>query len=119
MFNKYDHIKGLVETYIDLTGNLIICNPSVDIHWDYYESKPLIETLTDLLEDQLANGFSWIRPEEIGEKKGVPILGWDVQHNDQGGYAACYDIFRLPDYQLKTAIKDLQEGKVLKFHRVV
>jgi len=119
MFNKYDHIKDKVETFVDLTGNLIICDPSTDIHWENYESLPLKDSLSDLLAYQLTNGLGWINPEEIGEKPGSLLLGWDVQRGDLGEYIACYDVFRMPDYQINTALRDLQAGKPLKFHRIV
>ena len=119
MFNKYDRIKDKVESYVDLAGNLIICNPSTDIHWEYYETLPLRECLADLLAYQLANGLSWIEPKEVGEKAGTILLGWDVQRDDLGKFVACYDIFRLPEYQVHSALKDLQEGKPLKFYRIV
>lgn len=119
MFNKYDHIKDKVETYIDLAGNLVVCNPSTDIHWDSYDSFTLEAALTDLLAYQLIHGLSWIKPEEIGEKPGSLLLGWDVQRGDMGEYIACYDVFRLPDHQFNSALKDLQTGKSLKLSRIV
>lgn len=119
MFNKYDHIKDKVETYVDLAGNLIVCNPSTDIHWEYYDSLPFRDSLGDLLAYQLTNGLSWIKPEEIGKETGALLLGWDVQRSDLGEFIACYDIFQLPDQQIDSALKDLQAGKPLKFSRIV
>lgn len=115
MFNKYDHIKEKVETYIDLKGNLIICNPSANIHWEYYEPLPLVKALTELLEYQLANGFSWIQPDEIKEKKGSLILGWDVQRNDMGGFLTCYDIFKLAEFQEKKRFERASRREALEF----
>lgn len=106
-----------VETYIDAAGDLVICNPEPGTDWERLETLPHDEALAELLEDQTANGYDWIRPEEIAALTDAPIIGWDVKRGDHGEYQDAAAVYWFDGYQVTNAIAELKAGNPVVFKR--
>ena len=107
---------GTVETHLNRYGDLTIeALPGID--WERLEGLPENEALAELLEYQTANGYEWIRPEEIAALTAAPILGWDVKRNQAGEVISTGAVYWFDNYQVEDAIKTLRAGDTLIFKR--
>ncbi len=76
------------------------------------EEQP--KTLEDALEYHLCNGWSMIQPEEIGALTDAPIIGIDVQRDDQGKLIHVGRAFWFPNYMVEDPLKTLlKKGTVV------
>jgi hypothetical protein len=79
------------------------------------EREPGIDhhVFVDLIEDFLGNGWTLIRPEEIGALTACEvILSPDAEHDDHGNLVACETVFWHANYQVEDLIEALLEGPV-------
>lgn len=74
------------------------------------EEKGEIALIGEFFENLFANS-SWreVDPEDIGALTSAPILGDDVNMNDQGDITSVGNVYWYPDYQVKSFFDDLIE----------
>lgn len=66
--------------------------------------------LADLLEDFMGNGWSWIRPEDIGVLTSANIISDEAAFSDSGNLIECGTVYAFMDYQIKLEIEELSQG---------
>jgi hypothetical protein len=66
----------------------------------------------ELLAHNLANGWTWIRPEDVGALTSAPILSDDVKRDDNGKLVSVVNVWWYTDYQLYSPVAEMLDGPV-------
>jgi hypothetical protein len=74
--------------------------------------------LAEVLEYYLANGWEWLRPEEIGALTSAPILSDDVERDDEGTVVKTGKVYWYPQYQVADPIEQLIDNGSVIFEGV-
>src|SRR5579872_232493 len=56
--------------------------------------------LGEVIEWQLGNGWSWVRPEDISALTDAPILSDDIEYNDHGDVVSVGAVYWYPQYDV-------------------
>jgi len=56
--------------------------------------------LSEVIEWQLANGWSLVRPEDVGALTDAPILSEDIDTDDQGNVRSVGTVYWYPQYDV-------------------
>ncbi|HEV2581043.1 MAG TPA: hypothetical protein VGT44_09335 [Ktedonobacteraceae bacterium] len=69
--------------------------------------------LSEVIEWQLANGWSLVRPEDVGALTDAPLLSEDVDIDDQGTIRSVGIVYWYPQYDVSDPVEQLlQQGYV-------
>lgn len=72
------------------------------------------DILGDVIETMLANGFQWIRPEDIAALTDAPIISDEADYDDQGKLVNIGRVFWFPAYEGVDPVRVLYEkGEVV------
>ncbi len=66
----------------------------------------------EVLNNELPEGFAPLRPEEVGALTDSPIIGYDIERDEQGNPLGADRIFWYPDYQINNELDELLKGTV-------
>lgn len=80
-------------------------------------NKATDEALAELLEYQLCNGWTWLRPEQIGALTDAPILSDEVTENDRGELVSVGRVWWHERYAVEDPIELLQTQGYVLFRR--
>lgn len=72
-------------------------------------------TLSDAFDSQLANGWSWIDPAEIGALTGGEIITAEDQRNDAGELVALGRVYWNSEYAIASTLERLQAGETVRW----
>lgn len=81
--------------------------------------KSILEGINDLPElfesaRLIGNGWSFIAPEDIGALTAAPIVGYDVDMDDQGTITSAPNVWWYPQYETKDPIEELKsKGSII------
>jgi hypothetical protein len=64
---------------------------------------------------QLGNGWSLVRPEDIGELTGAPILSEEIDYDDQGNVLQVGTVYWYPQYDVYDPVQRLLESGYVDF----
>ena len=73
--------------------------------------------LAEVLAWQLANGWTWVRPEDVGALTGAPILSEEVDTDEQGNITQVGTVYWYSDYQVVDPVTQLLENGSIVFTR--
>jgi hypothetical protein len=73
--------------------------------------------LAEVIEWQLANGWSLVRPEDIGALTGAPILSEDLDTDDHGHVRNVGQVYWYPEYDVRDPVAQLLEHGYVEFVR--
>jgi hypothetical protein len=71
--------------------------------------------LSETIEWQLCNGWSLVRPEEIGALTDAPILSEEIEHDDQGNVLKVGMVYWYPQYEVLDPVEQLLENGYIEF----
>ena len=74
--------------------------------------------LGEMIEWQLGNGWSWVRPEDIGALTDAPILSDDIEYDDHGGVVSVGVVYWYPHYDVSDPVAQLLANGYVDFVRV-
>ena len=74
--------------------------------------------LGEIIEWQLGNGWSWVRPEDIGALTDAPILSDDIEYDDHGDVVNVGEVFWYPRYDVSDPVDQLLTDGYVDFVRV-
>ncbi len=74
--------------------------------------------LGEVIEWQLGNGWSWVRPEENGALTDAPILSDDIEYNDHGDVVSVGAVYWYPRYEVSDPVAQLLTDGSVDFVRV-
>ncbi len=74
--------------------------------------------LSEVIEWQLGNGWSWVRPEEIGALTDAPILSDDIEYDDEGEVVRVGAVYWYPRYDVADPVAQLLANGSVEFERV-
>ena len=74
--------------------------------------------LGEVIEWQLGNGWSWVRPEDIGALTDAPILSDDIAYDDQGDVVSVGAVYWYPRYDVSDPVACLLTDGSVEFERV-
>ena len=75
--------------------------------------------LGEVIEWQPGNGWSWVRPEEIGALTDAPILSDDIEYDDEGEVVRVGVVYWFPQYDVADPVAQLLASGSVEFERVV
>jgi hypothetical protein len=87
------------------------------IQTEYAEDWIDYETLWNILEHQLCNGWDWLRPEQVGALTDSPILTNDVTYNDNGEVEKIGQIWWYPNYMIDNLTEVLYNNGYIIFEK--
>ena len=73
--------------------------------------------LAQVIEWQLGNGWSFVRPEDIGALTEAPILSEEIDTDDQGPVREVGTIYWYPQYDVSDPVAKLLEKGYVDFER--
>jgi hypothetical protein len=73
--------------------------------------------ILDLFEHPLCNGWTEVKPEEIGALTASPILTDDFQRDDDGKLIKVGRVFWFPSYQIECPVETLRDRGEVIFSR--
>ena len=73
--------------------------------------------LSETIEWQLCNGWSLVRPEEIGALTDAPILSEEIEHDDQGNVLKVGMVYWYPQCEVLDPVEQLLENGYIEFVR--
>ena len=74
--------------------------------------------LGEVIEWQLGNGWSWVRPEDIGALTDAPILSDDIEYDDQGDVVSVGAVYWYPHYDVSDPVARVLTDGFVDFERV-
>ena len=74
--------------------------------------------LSEMIEWQLGNGWSWVRPEDIGALTDAPILSDDIEYDDHGNVVSVGAVYWYPHYDIADPSVQLLTDGYIDFVRV-
>lgn len=69
----------------------------------------------DMLESCIANGWDFIRPEEIGALTGALLISDNAERDEDGKLISCKDVYYFNYYALTLEIEELAEHGYIDF----
>ena len=69
----------------------------------------------DLIEFQLRNGWSMVKPEDIGALTSAPILSDNARYDDQRNFVDASMLYWFPDYAVTCEIEELLVNGEVRF----
>ncbi len=115
--NKSNEMKGKLESYIDKDGNLVVWRPDPALDWDRLRELPEEQALAELFDFQTQHGYEWLTPADFGGYLFTPILGWNVQRDENGKYISAERIYRFCGYGLVNLLSKLPTGRGSVFYK--
>ena len=82
---------------------------------DARQSIDTDSALYDVLEDHLANGWDWIRPEEIGALTSAPILSDECSRDEDGLLTDVGTVYWFERYQIESPVAELFKAGHVEF----
>lgn len=73
--------------------------------------------LAEIIHWQLANGWTFLSPEDAGALTDSPILSEDVNYDDHGNAQHVGIVYWYPEYQVKDPVAQLLENGFVDFTR--
>src|SRR5260221_678367 len=73
--------------------------------------------LAQVIEWQLANGWSFVRPEDVGALTDAPIITEDIDTDDQGNVRNVGTVYWYPQYDVRDPVTQLLENGYVEFVR--
>ena len=73
--------------------------------------------LAQVIEWQLGNGWSFVRPEDIGALTEAPILTEEIDTDDQGTVLKVGTVYWYPQYDVSDPVAKLLENGSIDFER--
>jgi len=73
--------------------------------------------LSEVIEWQLANGWSLVRPEDVGALTDAPILSEDIDTDDQGNVRSVGTVYWYPQYDVTDPVTKLLQNGYIDFLR--
>jgi hypothetical protein len=101
-------------------GNLrIVLLPEARIEVEEIASKEMDadSRLAETIEWQLSNGWSLLRPEDIGALTEAPILSEEVDYDDQGNIDQVGTVYWYPQYDVFDPVGQLLTNGFVEFVR--
>lgn len=98
----------------DLQGNIVLTGTrAARGESRFFRSQSSASALESLLEDILSNS-AWeiLRPEEVGALTDAPILGEEVERDEDGKLLRCKAVYWFPDYMVRDEIRAILQGSV-------
>jgi hypothetical protein len=78
---------------------------------------PIMDALYELFEYYTCNGWTWVKPEEIGALTDSPIISNDFEYIDNDKQfddtKKYYSVYWFPDYMIKSEIEELEKGELI------
>ena len=74
--------------------------------------------LGEVIEWQLGNGWSWVRPEDISALTDAPILSDDIEYDDEGEVVRVGTVYWFPQYDVVDPVAQLLTSGYVEFERV-
>lgn len=95
-----------VDWQADAAGNLVITRQD--------ETDDAPRSLEDALEALTSNdAYEWLLPEDIGALTDAPILGYEVEHDDDGAVMYVERVYWYPQYETRDPLAELLEGRLV------
>ncbi len=73
--------------------------------------------LSEVIEWQLTNGWSLMRPEDVGALTDAPILSEDIDTDDQGNVGSVGTVYWYPQYDVSDPVAELLQNGYIDFVR--
>ncbi len=73
--------------------------------------------LAQVIEWQLGNGWSFVRPEDIGALTEAPILTEEIDTDDQGNVLSVGTVYWYPQYDVSDPVAKLLENGYVDFQQ--
>jgi len=74
------------------------------------DQKGLFHVESELFDHLMANGWDWIRPEDVGGLTDAPIISDSAIYNDQGELESVDYVYWYPNYQVGSIVDDLVDS---------
>ena len=71
--------------------------------------------LSEVIEWQLANGWSLLHPEDVGALTDAPILSEDIDTDDQGNVRSVGTVYWYPQYDVSNPVAKLLQNGLHRF----
>ena len=65
--------------------------------------------LAETIEWQLANGWSLVRPEDVGALTEAPIISEEIDDDDQGNVLKVGTVYWYPEYDVRDPVAQLRD----------
>lgn len=73
--------------------------------------------LSEVIEWQLANGWSLVQPEDVGALTDAPILSEEVETDEQGEVRGVGTVYWYPQYDVRDPVAQLLQDGYVEFVR--
>jgi hypothetical protein len=73
--------------------------------------------LAQVIEWQLVNGWTMLRPEDVGALTDAPILSEDVDTDDQGNVRSVGIVYWYTEYEVRDPVEQLLQNHFIIFRR--
>jgi hypothetical protein len=75
------------------------------------------QKLSEVIEYQLGNGWSWVNPEAIASLTDAPILSEQVETDDDGTVTHVGEVYWYPQYEVTDPVQQLLRDGFVVFER--
>lgn len=74
--------------------------------------------LAEVIEWQLGNGWSWVRPEDVAALTDAPLLSDDIEYDEQGEVVSVGVVYWFPRYDVVDPVDCLLADGFVEFEGV-